>query len=85
VTVWLAQVWNPHGDEKMGYDKFVCVENGAIRTPISLDPGRPPAESPSGFRRRLTHSVESFVGEDWEGKIEIIPYFDGGPAFSAAQ
>jgi len=32
-------VWNPYGDEKMAYDKFVCIENGVINEPITLEPG----------------------------------------------
>ncbi|KAJ1483473.1 hypothetical protein T484DRAFT_1800286, partial [Baffinella frigidus] len=55
-------VWNPYGDEKMAYSNFVCIENGVINEPITLQPG-----------------------EEWEGKIEIIPYVDGAPAYASTQ
>ena len=31
-------IWNPYGNEGMGYDTFVCVESVAF-TPVSLKPG----------------------------------------------
>jgi len=31
-------VWNPHGDDKMGYKNFVCVEHGAIAKLVTVDP-----------------------------------------------
>jgi glucose-6-phosphate 1-epimerase len=32
-------VWNPYGDEDMGYDKFVCVESAQASAPVVLGPG----------------------------------------------
>lgn len=32
-------IWNPHGNEAMGYDKFVCVEP-VSSTPVSIPPGQ---------------------------------------------
>jgi glucose-6-phosphate 1-epimerase len=32
-------VWNPYGDEGMGYDKFVCVESAQASAPVVLAPG----------------------------------------------
>jgi D-hexose-6-phosphate mutarotase len=31
-------IWNPYGNQDMGYDKFVCVEP-VCATPISIQPG----------------------------------------------
>lgn len=32
-------VWNPYGDEKMGFDKFVCVEPVSA-SPVKIPPGK---------------------------------------------
>merc|ERR1712032_14826 len=32
-------VWNPYGDEGMGYDSFVCVESAQASSPVVLQPG----------------------------------------------
>ncbi len=24
-------IWNPYGDEKMGYKNFVCIENAVVK------------------------------------------------------
>jgi len=32
-------VWNPYGDENMGYDSFVCVESAQASSPVVLAPG----------------------------------------------
>jgi glucose-6-phosphate 1-epimerase len=32
-------VWNPYGDEGMGYDQFVCVESAQASSPVKLTPG----------------------------------------------
>lgn len=32
-------IWNPYGDEGMGYDQFVCVESAQASAPVSLGPG----------------------------------------------
>jgi len=31
-------VWNPYGDEGMGYDSFVCVESAQASAPVVLQP-----------------------------------------------
>lgn len=31
-------VWNPYGDENMGYDSFVCVESAQASSPVVLQP-----------------------------------------------
>lgn len=31
-------VWNPYGDENMGYDSFVCVESAQASAPVVLAP-----------------------------------------------
>jgi len=31
-------VWNPYGDEGMGYDSFVCVESAQASSPVVLQP-----------------------------------------------
>lgn len=31
-------IWNPYGEEKMGYKGFVCVEHGVIATPVTVQP-----------------------------------------------
>mmetsp|Transcript_11725 Transcript_11725/g.18404 ORF Transcript_11725/g.18404 Transcript_11725/m.18404 type:complete len:368 (+) Transcript_11725:127-1230(+) len=30
-------IWNPYGEENMGYKNFVCVENGVIHEPVELE------------------------------------------------
>lgn len=32
-------LWNPFGNEGMGFDSFVCVESGAVAKPVMLQPG----------------------------------------------
>ena len=32
-------LWNPFGNEGMGYDSFVCVESAQAATPVILQPG----------------------------------------------
>jgi len=32
-------VWNPYGDEGMGFDSFVCVESAQASSPVVLAPG----------------------------------------------
>ena len=32
-------LWNPYGDEGMGFDSFVCVESAQAATPVVLQPG----------------------------------------------
>ena len=32
-------LWNPYGNEGMGYDSFVCVESGAVTEPVTVAPG----------------------------------------------
>jgi len=32
-------LWNPYGNEGMGFDKFVCVESAQAATPVVLQPG----------------------------------------------
>jgi len=32
-------IWNPYGDEGMGYKNFVCVESAQAASPIKLEPG----------------------------------------------
>jgi glucose-6-phosphate 1-epimerase len=32
-------VWNPYGNEDMGYDQFVCVESAQASSPVVLTPG----------------------------------------------
>mmetsp|Transcript_41365 Transcript_41365/g.72652 ORF Transcript_41365/g.72652 Transcript_41365/m.72652 type:complete len:228 (+) Transcript_41365:134-817(+) len=32
-------IWNPYGDENMGYNSFVCVESAQASTPVVLGPG----------------------------------------------
>lgn len=32
-------VWNPYGDEGMGFDSFVCVESAQASSPVVLTPG----------------------------------------------
>ena len=32
-------VWNPYGNEAMGYDAFVCVESACALEPVGLAPG----------------------------------------------
>ncbi|EKX47731.1 hypothetical protein GUITHDRAFT_151947 [Guillardia theta CCMP2712] len=32
-------IWNPYGEEKMGYKNFVCIEHGVICEPVVLNPG----------------------------------------------
>ena len=32
-------VWNPYGNEAMGYDAFVCVESACALQPVRLAPG----------------------------------------------
>lgn len=32
-------IWNPHGDEKMGYKNFVCIENAVAKTPTTVHAG----------------------------------------------
>jgi len=32
-------IWNPYGDEGMGYDSFVCVESAQASAPVVLGPG----------------------------------------------
>ena len=31
-------VWNPYGNEGMGYDSFVCVESAQVSKPVMLQP-----------------------------------------------
>lgn len=31
-------IWNPYGEEKMGYKNFVCIENGRISDVVVLPP-----------------------------------------------
>jgi len=31
-------IWNPYGDEGMGYDSFVCIESAQTSSPIVLQP-----------------------------------------------
>ena len=31
-------VWNPYGDEGMGFDSFVCVESAQASSPVILQP-----------------------------------------------
>ena len=33
-------VWNPYGDEGMGYDSFVCVESAKAAEPVTLGAGK---------------------------------------------
>mmetsp|Transcript_27266 Transcript_27266/g.43872 ORF Transcript_27266/g.43872 Transcript_27266/m.43872 type:complete len:347 (+) Transcript_27266:64-1104(+) len=33
-------LWNPYGNENMGYEKFVCVEAAAAMEPVSVAPGQ---------------------------------------------
>eukprot|EP00471_Norrisiella_sphaerica_P005487 CAMPEP_0184486834 /NCGR_PEP_ID=MMETSP0113_2-20130426/8737_1 /TAXON_ID=91329 /ORGANISM="Norrisiella sphaerica, Strain BC52" /LENGTH=331 /DNA_ID=CAMNT_0026868889 /DNA_START=39 /DNA_END=1031 /DNA_ORIENTATION=- len=33
-------LWNPYGNENMGYEKFVCVEAAAAQEPVSVAPGQ---------------------------------------------
>merc|ERR1712070_1265749 len=35
-----AVVWNPYGNEGMGYDSFVCVEAAKALKPITVAPGK---------------------------------------------
>eukprot|EP00467_Chlorarachnion_reptans_P023645 CAMPEP_0114525288 /NCGR_PEP_ID=MMETSP0109-20121206/22334_1 /TAXON_ID=29199 /ORGANISM="Chlorarachnion reptans, Strain CCCM449" /LENGTH=340 /DNA_ID=CAMNT_0001706839 /DNA_START=120 /DNA_END=1142 /DNA_ORIENTATION=- len=32
-------LWNPYGNENMGYEKFVCVEAAAASEPVKVQPG----------------------------------------------
>ncbi|GAB5368549.1 hypothetical protein AAMO2058_001328900 [Amorphochlora amoebiformis] len=32
-------LWNPYGNQNMGYEKFVCVEAAAAMKPVSVAPG----------------------------------------------
>ena len=32
-------VWNPYGNEGMGFDSFICVESAQASSPVSLAPG----------------------------------------------
>ena len=32
-------LWNPFGNDGMGYDSFVCVESAQAATPVILQPG----------------------------------------------
>jgi len=32
-------IWNPFGDEGMGFDSFVCVESAQASSAVSLEPG----------------------------------------------
>ena len=32
-------IWNPYGNEGMGYDNFVCVESAQASRPVILQPG----------------------------------------------
>ena len=32
-------LWNPYGNEGMGFDSFVCVESAQAATPVVLQPG----------------------------------------------
>lgn len=32
-------LWNPYGNEGMGYDNFVCVESGKVTQPVTLVTG----------------------------------------------
>jgi len=52
-------IWNPYGEEKMGYKKFVCIEHGVIREPVELQPD-----------------------ESWVSTVDILPYFNGLPAWT---
>ena len=31
-------IWNPYGNEGMGFDQFVCVESAQASTPVVLQP-----------------------------------------------
>jgi glucose-6-phosphate 1-epimerase len=32
-------LWNPYGNEAMGYKNFICIENGVIHDPVKVKPG----------------------------------------------
>ena len=32
-------LWNPYGNDSMGYKNFICIENGVIEDPITLKGG----------------------------------------------
>ncbi len=32
-------IWNPYGNEGMGYDNFICVESALAAMPVALQPG----------------------------------------------
>jgi len=32
-------LWNPYGNEDMGYKNFICIENGVIEKPVTLKGG----------------------------------------------
>jgi len=32
-------LWNPYGNDDMGYKNFICIENGVIEKPVTLKGG----------------------------------------------
>ena len=38
-------IWNPYGEDKMGYKNFVCIENAVVGEEVCLPPGE--VRSPS--------------------------------------
>jgi D-hexose-6-phosphate mutarotase len=39
VRVQDVVLWNPYGNDDMGYKNFICIENGVIEKPVTLKGG----------------------------------------------